>query len=80
LAVEVRLQASSPEIEYATVARWLKSEGDAVAAGEPIVEVELEKVTEEVEAPAAGVLETILAVEGDEIKVGDPLAVIAEGG
>jgi 2-oxoglutarate dehydrogenase E2 component (dihydrolipoamide succinyltransferase) len=79
LAVEVRLEASSSEIDYGTVARWLKSEGEAVTAGEPIVEVELEKVTEEVEAPASGVLESILAVEGDEVKVGAVLAVIEEG-
>ena len=49
-----------------------------MAAGEVIVEVEAEKVTQEVEAPVDGVLESILAVEGDEIRVGETIAVIAE--
>ena len=44
----------APEMEYATVARWLKREGDAVAEGEPIVEVEAEKANHELEAPATG--------------------------
>ena len=78
MAVEVRLERVSEEQEYGTIARWLKSEGDQVTAGEVIVEVEAEKATQEVEAPVDGVLEAILAVEGDEIRVGDPIAVIAE--
>ena len=78
MAVEVKLEPVSEEQEYGTISRWLKREGDAVAAGEVIVEVEAEKATQEVEAPVAGVLESILAVEGDEIRVGEPIAVIAE--
>jgi pyruvate/2-oxoglutarate dehydrogenase complex dihydrolipoamide acyltransferase (E2) component len=78
VAVEVKLERVSEEQEYATITRWLKGEGDAVTAGEVIVEVEAEKATQEVEAPVDGVLEAILAVEGDEIRVGDPIAVIAE--
>lgn len=78
MAYELRLERYSEEMEYGTIARWLKGEGERVAAGEPIVEVEAEKVTQEVEAPVSGTLESILAVEGDEIKVGDPIAVIAE--
>ena len=73
----MKLERVSEEQEYATITRWLKSEGDPVAAGEVIVEVEAEKATQEVEAPVDGVLEAILAVEGDEIRVGDPIAVIA---
>lgn len=65
-----------PEMEYATVTRWLKQEGDRVAAGEPIVEVEAEKVNYELGAPIAGVLGSIVAVGGDEIKVGCTLAMI----
>jgi pyruvate/2-oxoglutarate dehydrogenase complex dihydrolipoamide acyltransferase (E2) component len=75
--VELRLERLSEEMEYATVSRWLKRAGDAVAEGEAIVEVEAEKANHELEAPASGVLESILAVEGDEVKVGDVLAVIA---
>ena len=80
MAVEVKLERVSEEQEYGTIARWLKNEGDPVTAGEVIVEVEAEKATQEVEAPVDGVLESILAVEGDEIRVGDPIAVIAEAG
>ena len=74
---EFTLQQIVPELEYATVMRWLKREGDAVVAGEPIVEVEAEKANQELEAPVSGVIESIVAVEGDEVKVGDTLAVIA---
>ena len=80
MAIELKLERYSEEMEYGTIARWLKREGDPVTAGEVVVEIEAEKVTEEVEAPVSGVLESILAVEGDEIKVGDPIAVIAEEG
>ena len=76
MAVEVKLERVSEEQEYGTIARWLKREGDPVTAGEVIVEVDAEKVIQEVEAPVGGVLESILAVEGDEIRVGDPIAVI----
>ena len=69
----------SEEMEYGTIARWLKTEGDAVTRGEVIVEIDAEKVVQEVEAPVAGVLESILAIEGDEIRVGATIAVIAEG-
>ena len=79
MAVELKLEPISEEMEYGTIARWLKTEGDAVTRGEVIVEIEAEKATQEVEAPVAGVLESILAVEGDEIRVGATFAVIAEG-
>ncbi len=80
MAVEVRLERVSEEMEYGTIARWLKQEGDQVTAGEVIVEVEAEKVTLEVEAPASGALTAILAVQGDEVKVDTPIAIITEGG
>ena len=79
MAHELKLERFAEEMEYGTIARWLKREGDSVARGEVIVEVEAEKATQEVEAPVSGVLESILAVEGDEIKVGETFAVIAEG-
>jgi pyruvate/2-oxoglutarate dehydrogenase complex dihydrolipoamide acyltransferase (E2) component len=78
VAVELKLEPVSEEQEYGTITKWLKREGESVAAGEVIVEVEAEKATQEVEAPVAGVLESILAVEGDEIRVGETIAVIAE--
>jgi 2-oxoglutarate dehydrogenase E2 component (dihydrolipoamide succinyltransferase) len=51
-----------------------------VSEGEPIVEVEAEKANHELEAPSSGVLESILAVEGDEIRVGETIAVIDDAG
>lgn len=80
MAVEVFLERISDEMEYGTVARWLRQEGDSVVAGDPIVEVEAEKVTVEVVAPVSGVLASILAVQGDEVRVDTPIAVIDEDG
>jgi 2-oxoglutarate dehydrogenase E2 component (dihydrolipoamide succinyltransferase) len=76
--MELRLGPLAADIEYATIAEWRKQEGDAVDAGETILEIETDKVTEEVEAPVAGTLSEIVAVEGDEVKVGGLLAVIEE--
>jgi pyruvate dehydrogenase E2 component (dihydrolipoamide acetyltransferase) len=67
-------------MESGTIVRWLKSEGDAVEKGEPLYELDTEKVTQEVEADAGGVLLKILAGEGEEIEVGKPVAVIGEAG
>ena len=78
MAVELKLQAVSEEMEYGTVVRWLKNEGDRVAAGEIVVEVEAEKVTNELEAPVTGVLERIVAAEGDEVRAGATIAVFSE--
>jgi pyruvate dehydrogenase E2 component (dihydrolipoamide acetyltransferase) len=66
-------------MESGTIVRWLKSEGDAVEKGEPLYEVDTEKVTQEVEADASGVLLRIAVAEG-EVPVGGTIAVIgAEG-
>jgi 2-oxoglutarate dehydrogenase E2 component (dihydrolipoamide succinyltransferase) len=78
VAHELRLEQIAAEMEYATVLRWLKQEGDAVAAGEPLVEVEAEKANHEIGAPVSGRLASIVAEEGDEIKVGATIAVIDE--
>ena len=67
---ELRLEALVPEMEFGTVVRWLKQEGDPVEAGEVIVEVEAEKVVQEGRAPVGGTLREIVAVEGDELRVG----------
>jgi 2-oxoglutarate dehydrogenase E2 component (dihydrolipoamide succinyltransferase) len=77
VSFEVKLGQLAAEMEYGTVLRWLKREGDSVAAGEPLVEVEAEKANYEVEAPVSGRIEEIVAEEGDEIKVGALMAVIA---
>jgi len=79
VAYELKLEQLAAEMEYATVLRWLKREGADVDEGEPLVEVEAEKANHEIEAPVSGRLASILAEEGDEIKVGAVLAVIDEG-
>jgi pyruvate/2-oxoglutarate dehydrogenase complex dihydrolipoamide acyltransferase (E2) component len=78
VAYELKLEQLAAEMEYGTVLRWLKREGDSVAEGEPVVEVEAEKANHELQSPVSGRIESILAEEGDEIKVGAVLAVIAE--
>jgi 2-oxoglutarate dehydrogenase E2 component (dihydrolipoamide succinyltransferase) len=75
---ELKLEQLAAEMEYATVLRWLKREGDSVGLGESIVEVEADKANHEIESPVAGRVESILAEEGDEVKVGAVLAVIDE--
>jgi pyruvate dehydrogenase E2 component (dihydrolipoamide acetyltransferase) len=67
-------------MEAGTIVRWLKSEGDQVEKGEPLYELDTDKVTQEVEAEASGVLLKILAGEGEEIEVGKRIAVIGEEG
>ena len=79
MAYEFTLEQIAAEMEYATVTRWLKREGEQVTAGEPLVEVEAEKANYELAAPVSGVVQSILAVEGDEVKLGATLAVIEEG-
>ena len=66
-------------VSSATVARWLKKAGEAVAADEPLVELETDKVTVEVNAPSAGVIEAIAAGEGAEVTAGALLGTIAAG-
>ncbi len=66
-------------VSEATVANWLKKEGEAVVADEPIVELETDKVTLEVNAPAAGVISKIAAPEGANVEVGALLGELAEG-
>jgi pyruvate dehydrogenase E2 component (dihydrolipoamide acetyltransferase) len=64
--------------ETGKVLKWLKRPGDRVAKGEPLVEIETDKVTTEIESPAAGVLREVTAAEGDVVPVGRTIAVIAD--
>lgn len=63
-------------IDEGTVTRWLKSRGDVVVEGEPLVEIETAKATQEVEAPVGGVLTDILVAEGETVPVNTALATI----
>ena len=74
--VEIRLPSRGGEQDYATVQAWLKRVGDSVEIGEPVVEVDTDKVTEEVVSPATGIVIEIIAHEGDEIRVDSVLAII----
>ena len=79
MAVEVKLPRLGQGMEAGTIVRWLKSEGDKVAKGEPLYELDTDKVTQEVEAEADGVLLKIVVRDG-EVDVGKTVAVIgAEG-
>ena len=62
------------------VLRWLKTEGDTVKKGEPLLEIETDKVTVDVESPADGVLGGVRAVEGDDVPVGQAIAVVLAAG
>src|SRR6476646_8964272 len=64
----------------ARVAKWLKKEGDRVNVGEALVELETDKIDLEVAAPQAGVLAKIAHGDGDDVKVGDVIGVIEDGG
>jgi 2-oxoglutarate dehydrogenase E2 component (dihydrolipoamide succinyltransferase) len=76
MAVEIRVPQLGESVVEATVARWLKREGEAVAVGDAVVELETEKVNVEVPADAAGVLTRIAHGEGDTVRVGDVLGVL----
>ena len=79
MATEVKLPRLGQGMESGTIVRWLKSEGDAVERGEPLYELDTEKVTQEVEADASGVLLRISVAEG-EVEVGRTIAMIGEQG
>ena len=66
--------------ETGKVLRWLKSEGDSVTKGEPLLEIETDKVTVEVEAPADGFLAGIRAAAGADVPVGETIAVLLAAG
>ena len=77
--VEIKVPALGESVTEATVAKWMKKVGDAVAKDEPLCELETDKVTLEVNAPAAGTLQEIRADEGANVEIGQVLGVIAEG-
>ena len=77
--MEIKVPALGESITEATVSKWFKAVGDAVAMDEPLVELETDKVTLEVPATGAGTLSEILAPEGTNVEVGAILAVMADG-
>jgi 2-oxoglutarate dehydrogenase E2 component (dihydrolipoamide succinyltransferase) len=79
VAINIVVPQLGESVVEARVARWLKREGESVAAGEPVVELETEKIDLEVGAEQAGVLTSIKHPEGADVKVGDVLAVVEPG-
>jgi len=80
MATEIIVPALGESVTEATVAKWLKNVGDTVAVDEPLVELETDKVTLEVNAKSAGVLKEITVQTGSNVEVGAVLGLIAEGG
>ena len=80
MTTEIRVPTLGESVTEATIAKWMKAEGDAVAADEPLVELETDKVSVEVPAPAAGVLASIAAREGDTVEVNALLGAIEAAG
>src|ERR671919_445165 len=79
MATEIKLPRLGQGMESGTIVKWLKSEGDQVEKGEPLYELDTDKITQEVEADASGVLLKIAVAEG-EVEVGKTIAVIGEQG
>jgi 2-oxoglutarate dehydrogenase E2 component (dihydrolipoamide succinyltransferase) len=80
MTIEIRVPTLGESVAEATVGKWLKRQGEAVKADEPLVELETDKVTVEVPAPAAGMLSEILVAEGTTVAIGAVLGALAEGG
>ncbi|HEX3756234.1 MAG TPA: 2-oxoglutarate dehydrogenase complex dihydrolipoyllysine-residue succinyltransferase [Rhizomicrobium sp.] len=79
MSIEIKVPTMGESVTEATVARWFKKEGDAVKRDEPLLELETDKVTVEVPAPADGAIESISVKAGDTVQVGSLLGSIAEG-
>ena len=80
MAEQLLMLALSPTMERGTIVRWLKREGDPVANGEVICEVETDKATMEYESSADGALLKIIVPQGGEARVGDVIAVVGRPG
>ena len=80
MATEIRVPTLGESVTEATIGQWFKKVGDTVAADEPVVELETDKVTIEVPAPSAGVLESIAANPGDTVNVGALIGAIGAAG
>ena len=79
MAIQITVPALGESVTEATVGQWFKKPGDAVSVDEPLLELETDKVTLEVPAPAAGVLDDIKVPQGATVAVGSVLGSIREG-
>jgi len=80
VAVKVIMPQAGQDLETGTVTHWLKAEGDPVTKGEPIVQIETEKIAVDVEAPAAGALLRIVVPYGTETAIFSTIGIIGEPG
>ena len=80
MAVKVIMPQAGQDLETGIVRHWHKAEGDEVAKGEPIVQIETEKVNLDVEAPAAGVLLRILVPDDTETAIFSTIGIIGQPG
>ncbi len=79
MSIPLKVPSIGESITEATLGAWLKHEGDAVQVDEPVVEVESEKATVALPAPAAGVLRKVLKQSGDTVAIGEVIAELEEG-
>src|SRR5438477_10235064 len=79
MTIEIKVPAMGESVSEATVGRWFKGEGDSVSRDEPLLELETDKVTVEVPAPADGALQSIAVKTGETVQVGTVLGAISEG-
>ena len=78
MATQVVMPKLSPTMEEGQISRWLKKEGDAVAMGEPLAEIDTDKATMEMQALTNGVLRKILIHEGESAPLGQPIAIVGD--
>ena len=76
MSLEIVMPALEMAQETGTLVRWLKAEGEFVRAGEPVMEVETDKIIVEIEAPGSGVLSSISAQPGDRVPVGQVIGLL----
>src|SRR6478736_6467407 len=80
MSIELKIPEVGESVREVQIGRWLKREGDAVALDENVVELETDKASMELPAPAAGVLGKILKLEGDMVAVGDVIGYLESDG
>src|SRR6266508_4009860 len=80
MATEIVMPALGVAQETGRVVQWLAAEGETVTAGEPLLEIETDKVTVSIDAPASGILSAVRADDGDEVPVGRVIAYIVAPG
>jgi pyruvate dehydrogenase E2 component (dihydrolipoamide acetyltransferase) len=76
MAVNIVMPQAGQDLETGRVVQWLKQEGDPVARGEPVVTIETEKITLDIEAPAAGILRRIVVPDGEDTAILSVIGII----